>query len=96
MSEEFSKLQELLQELITKQALHALEQKGIKEDVEQIKHVLLEGNGTPAMVVRIALAENELKRLTEERNDQKMPRAAWVAIVVSILLGLASIGWSAA
>jgi hypothetical protein len=95
MNEELHEIRELLQELVTKQAIHALEQNGIKEDVEQIKHVLLEGNGSPPMTVRVALAENDLKRLREERDDKKMPRAAWVAIMVSILLALVSIGAAA-
>lgn len=95
MSEDLEKIQTLLQELVTKQALHAAEQKTIKEDIDQIKHVLLEGNGTPAMTVRLAVAENELRRLTEERNDKKMPRSAMVGIVVSIVLALASIAASA-
>lgn len=91
MSEELTAIRTLLQELVTKQAIHASEQNQIKEDVEQIKHVLLEGNGTPAMTVRIALAEQQLDRLREERDDKKMPRAAWVAIVVSSLLALMSL-----
>lgn len=91
MSEELSDIRRLLQELVTRQAEHSSEQKNIKEDVEQIKHVLLEGNGTPAMTVRLAVAENELARIKEDRVDMKMPRAAWVGIVVSIALGIASI-----
>lgn len=60
----------------------------LESDMEDVRHVLIEGNGKPAMTVRMALAENELQRLTEERSDQKMPRAAWVAILVSTVVSL--------
>ena len=63
----------------------------LESDMEDVRHVLIEGNGKPAMTVRMALAENELARLAEERVDRKMPRAAWVAIVVSTLMSLAGI-----
>lgn len=63
----------------------------LESDMEDVRHVLIEGNGKPAMTVRMALAENELQRLTEERSDRKMPRAAWVAIVISAVFSLASI-----
>lgn len=88
---ELGEIRELLQELIKNQATHAVEQRELKADVEQIKHVLLEGNGTPAMTVRVALAEADLKRLKEERDDKKMPRSAWVAIVLSSVIGIAGI-----
>lgn len=63
----------------------------LESDMEDVRHVLIEGNGKPAMTVRMALAENELQRLTEERADRKMPRAAWVAILISALLSLGGI-----
>lgn len=92
MSDELGRIRQLLQELLQKQAEHSIEQRELKEDVEQIKHVLMEGNGTPAMTVRMALAEKELDRLKEERDDKKLPRTAWVSIVVSVLLGVLSLG----
>lgn len=57
--------------------------------VDDIAHVLLEGNGKPAMTIRMALAEQDLERLKEERNDKKMPRSAWVAILISSVIGIA-------
>ncbi len=67
----------------------------LESDMEDVRHVLIEGNGKPAMTVRMALAENELQRLTgihiEERSDRKMPRAAWVAILCSTAVSLAGI-----
>jgi hypothetical protein len=63
----------------------------LESDMEDVRHVLIEGNGKPAMTVRMALAENELARLAEERSERKMPRAAWVAILLSTLTAIASI-----
>ncbi len=88
---DLSEIREMLQELTSRQAVHAAEQSAIKEDVAQIKHVLIEGNGQPAMTVRVALAEQELERMREERDDKKMPRAAWAAILISSLIGIAGI-----
>lgn len=91
MSDELKEIRELLQTLVTSQALHSQEQQALRGDVEQIKHVLIEGNGTPAMTVRVAIVENELERVKEERNDAKMPRSFSVGLAVSILLGLLGI-----
>lgn len=63
----------------------------LESDMEDVRHVLIEGNGKPAMTVRMALAENELQRLTEERADRKMPRSAWVAILLSTVVSGASV-----
>lgn len=60
----------------------------LESDMEDVRHVLIEGNGRPAMTVRMAVAENELARLTEERGDRKMPRAAWIGIMLSSALGV--------
>jgi hypothetical protein len=66
----------------------------LEENVSDIKHVVIDGNGKPPMTVRLALAEAELERVKEERVDKKMPRTAWLGIVVSIILAVASIGAS--
>lgn len=63
----------------------------LESDMEDVRHVLIEGNGKPAMTVRMALAENEIARMAEERADRKMPRAAWIAILLSTLMSLAGI-----
>jgi len=63
----------------------------LEQDMEDVRHVLIEGNGQPAMTVRVALAENEIKRLNEERADKKMPRAAWISIVLSTATAIAAI-----
>ena len=63
----------------------------LESDMEDVRHVLIEGNGKPAMTVRMALAESELARLAEERTERKMPRAAWLAILLSTLTSVAGI-----
>jgi len=82
---ELKGIRDMLSDLCVSQREHAIEQRLLKEDVSQIKHVLIEGNGQPAMTVRLALVENELKRVAEERALRKLPRSAWVGIVISSL-----------
>ncbi|HEU5118648.1 MAG TPA: hypothetical protein VFT74_18770 [Isosphaeraceae bacterium] len=88
-------IQRTLTQLVTNQALHSQEQEEIKATVQKLAHVLLEGNGTPAMTVRVAVIENELRRVKEDRDDKKMPRSVWTSIVVSILLGVVSLVYAA-
>ena len=89
--ERLEKIESLLQSLVTNQALHAQEQRSMKEDLDQIKHVLLEGNGKPALTEQVLTHKMRIERLEEERIDKKMPRAAWVGIVISSILGVAGI-----
>lgn len=91
MSDELKEIRDLIQVLVTNQALHAAEQATMKEDVEQIKHVLIEGNGQPPLTVRVALAEQELERVKEERADKKVPRHVALGIWVSIVLALGAV-----
>lgn len=63
----------------------------LESDMEDVRHVLIEGNGQPAMTVRVALAENEIRRINEERADKKMPRAVWVSLVLSTMTAVAAI-----
>lgn len=81
MTEEERELRDLLMRMDSR--LQRLE-----TDSAAVRHVLIEGNGRPAMTVRMALAENELQRLNEERTDRKMPRAAWAAILISTVMSL--------
>ena len=91
MSDDIKEIREMLQTLMTNQALHAQEQKTVKEDVEQIKHVLIEGNGRPAITVQIATMDQRIKTLESNEEDRKVPRAVSLGIVVSLVLGVASI-----
>jgi hypothetical protein len=67
----------------------------LESDMEDVRHVLIDGNGRPAMTVRMALAESEIQRvanvINEDRIDRRMPRSAWVAILCSTAIGLTSL-----
>lgn len=89
--ERLENIEGLLNTLVTNQALHALEQKIMKDDLEQIHHVLIEGNGKPPLTEQVLTNSLKIARLEEERNDNKMPRSVWVGIVVSSVLGVAGI-----
>jgi hypothetical protein len=91
MSEEMKDVRELLQRLVTNQELHALEQRNMKEDIEQIKCILIEGNGRPAMTVQVATIDQRLRSLEMKEEDRKVPRSVSIGIVVSLVLGVASI-----
>ena len=56
------------------------------DDIDQVKHVLLEGNGTPAITVQVATMNERLKSIEEAKKEDKIPRHVTVGIVVSILL----------
>lgn len=91
MAEIYDELKALIHQLLTAQALLTMEQKGMRDDVDQIKHVMIEGNGTPPMTVRLAVLEHEIKRVTEDRADQKIPRHVSIGLAVSILFGVAGL-----
>ncbi len=63
----------------------------MQDDVGKLKHVLLEGNGSPAITVQVATQAERLKVLEEDRRDAKIPRHVTLGLIVSILLGLGAI-----
>lgn len=67
------------------------ELKNLRDDVDDIRHVLLEGNGKPALTEQVLVNKIKIDRLEEERADRKLPRAVWVAILLSSLLSLAGV-----
>lgn len=88
---ELKEIREMLASLCSDQREHLIEQRSLKEDVAQIRRVLIDGNGQPPMTVRMALAENEIRRVAEERQERKLPRSAWAGILVSGILGVLSV-----
>ena len=66
----------------------------LAERVGRISHVLLEGNGKPALTEQVAILVHKVgaieEAMKETRVDNKLPKAAWLGIVVSIMLGLPS------
>lgn len=67
----------------------------VEEDLKKLKHVLLEGNGSPPMTVQVATIDQRLKQLEEDRKEQRVPRHISIGIWVSIVLavGTALVGF---
>jgi hypothetical protein len=61
-----------------------------QKDVDLLKHVILEGNGTPAMTVRVATQDERLKALEEHVKENKIPRNVSLGIIVSIVIAVFS------
>lgn len=57
-----------------------------QKDVDLLKHVILEGNGTPPMTVQIATMFTRLESLENDRDESKIPRHVTVGLIVSIIL----------
>lgn len=60
----------------------------LQEEVGKISHVLIEGNGKPALTEQVLTNRLKIERLEEEREDKKLPRSASIGIIVSIVFGL--------
>lgn len=63
----------------------------LSDDMDQVKHVLLEGNGSPPLTMQVATNKMKIDRLEEERVDKKLPRAAWLGILISTILSVAGL-----
>jgi hypothetical protein len=63
----------------------------MEANIEKLKHVLLEGNGSPAITVQVATLDQRLKNLEEDKKDAKIPRHVSVGLIVSIILGVGAI-----
>jgi hypothetical protein len=63
----------------------------VEEDLDKLKHVLLEGNGSPAMTVQVALQEQRLRSLEESKKDEKVPRSVWVGLLITSILSIGAI-----
>lgn len=61
------------------------------DDVDQLKHTLLEGNGVPAITVQVATLNTEVATLKQQARDYRIPRHVWIGIVISALIGLTGI-----
>lgn len=66
--------------------------KAMKDGLDVLKHVLLEGNGSPALTVQVATIDTRLKTVEEDQKEEKehkaVPRQVSISIAVSILIGL--------
>lgn len=62
----------------------------MEKDLDKVKHVLIEGNGKPAVVVQVATLHERLTSLEEDRRDKKIPRHVSFGIVISIIIAIFS------
>lgn len=58
------------------------------KDLDQVKHVLLEGNGSPPMTVQVATMYARIVNLEEDKKEAKIPRSITIGLVVSIVLAI--------
>jgi hypothetical protein len=63
----------------------------MEKDIGMLKHVLIEGNGVPAVTVQLATLAEQVSTLKSNERDYRIPRYIWLGIVVSALIGLAGI-----
>jgi len=61
-----------------------------EETLEKISHVLLEGNGTPAITVQVATLNAKVSSIEEHIRENRVPRHVWVAIIASIAVAIVS------
>lgn len=61
------------------------------DDIEQLHHILLEGNGRPAMTVQVATMETRLKGLEDQAKENRIPRHVWIATIISAIIGIIGI-----
>lgn len=82
-----------LDELGIVQLLGRLDERtsGMAEKVDKLAHVLLEGNGVPAVTVQLATLNEKVATIEKDRDSQRVPRHVWLGIAVSIILALAGI-----
>lgn len=65
--------------------------KSMAENVGQLHHVLLEGNGSPALTVQVATIDQRLDALEDAAKDYRIPRHVWMGIIISAVIGLVGI-----
>ena len=66
----------------------------LEEKVDRIAHVLLEGNGKPALTEQVLTVVHRVDRLEEDRKSKEFPRAAWVGILVPTVLSIIGLAMS--
>lgn len=63
----------------------------LARDVAKLSHVILEGNGSPPMTVKIATLETKLSLLEGEKREAKIPRHVWLTVMASTIIGIIAI-----
>lgn len=62
----------------------------MEDDLDKVKHVLIEGNGKPSIVVQVATMNERLSSLEEHVKENKIPRNVSLGIIVSIIIAVFS------
>jgi len=57
-----------------------------QKDVNLLKHVILEGNGTPALTVQVATLNTRLSSMEENNKESSIPRHVTVGLIVSVII----------
>lgn len=89
--EELKNINQQLNQILSYQAVHQIEQQILKDEVSIIKNVLIGTGSAEALTVRVAISENELLRLKEERHDRKLPKTAWAGFIITSIIGISGI-----
>lgn len=63
----------------------------MQNDIGTLKHVLIEGNGVPPVTAQLATLNAEVAGLKDQAKDYRIPRAVWLGIVISAVIGLLGI-----
>ena len=62
----------------------------MEDDLDKVKHVLIEGNGKPSIVVQVATMNERHSSLEEHVKENKIPRNVSLGIIVSIIIAVFS------
>lgn len=57
------------------------------EQLEEIAHSLY-GNGKPGVLTTVAVLDTRLSTVEERDRENRIPRSVWIAIAVSLLVGI--------
>lgn len=59
-----------------------------QKDVDLLKHVILEGNGTPALTVQVATLDHRMRSIEDNKKDTAVPRHVTIGLIVSIVIAI--------
>jgi hypothetical protein len=60
-------------------------------DVGQLKHTLLEGNGVPSITVQVATLNADMATVKQQLADHRIPRSTMIPMLITIIIAVADI-----
>lgn len=63
----------------------------LAKDVAKLSHVILEGNGTPPMTVKVATLETRVNLIEGEKKEAKIPKHVWLTVMASTITAIVAI-----